>query len=85
MNEARVASREQIPQVEYQVSVLERAGLSKVDVEVATPNASLSQLAATIDKQYWAVPERVTREVERGLRQERDRDRWRESIPMGGL
>jgi hypothetical protein len=85
MNEARAISRERIPQVEHQVNVLERAGLSRVEVHDATPNANLNQLAATIDKQYRALPEPVRREVERDLRRERDRGRWRESISMGNL
>ena len=83
MNEARAVYRERIPQVEHQVSVLERVGLSKLDVLDATPNASLNQLAAAIDKRYRAVPEPLRHEVERGLR--RERDRWRESISMGDL
>ncbi len=85
MNEARVIYRQRIPQVEHQVSVLEHAGLSKLDVLDATPNASLNQLAAAIDKQYRAVPDPVKHEIERALRRERDRGRWRESISMGDL
>ncbi len=85
MNEARVVYRERMPLVEHQVNVLERAGLSKVDVHDGTPNAGLNQLAAAIDKQYRAVPEPLRHEVERGLRRERDRNRWRDSISIGDL
>jgi hypothetical protein len=85
MNEARDVSRNRVPQVEYQVNVLERAGLSHVEVHDATPNAGLNHLVAAIDKQYRALPEPLRREVERGLRREHERNRWRESISIGDL
>jgi hypothetical protein len=78
--------RDRIPRIEHQLSILERAGLSQVEIYDAVPNTSLGQLAAATDQQYRSLPERLRSEVERGLRHEQHaHDRSRESMSMGDL
>ncbi len=85
INQARDA-RDRIPRIEHQLTVLERAGLSRIEISDAAPYASLGHLAAAVDQQYRSLPERLCSEVERGLRHEqRGRDRSRESMSMGDL
>ena len=85
INQARDA-REQIPHIEHQLTVLERAEFSQIEIHDAAPNASLGQLAAAIDQQYRSLPDRLRNEVEHGLRREQcDHDRSRESMSMGDL
>jgi hypothetical protein len=82
MRDAGTALRDRIPQVEHRMHVLERAGVSQV--EDCNINANLKQLSAAVDRQYRTLPEAVRRDVEYGIRRERDRVRSRESISMGG-
>jgi hypothetical protein len=85
VNQAR-NMRDQIPRIEHQLTVLERAGLSRIEINDAAPNASLGQLAAAVDHQYRSLPETLRNEVERGFRREqRAHDRSRESVSMGDL
>jgi hypothetical protein len=84
INQARDV-RDRIPRIEHQLAILERAGLSQLEIYDVAPNASLGQLAAAIDQQYRSLPERLRSDVERGLRHEqRAHDRSRESRSMGG-
>jgi hypothetical protein len=83
MRDARTALRERIPQVEHRMHVLERAGVSQL--EECQLNANLKQLSAAIDRQYRILPEAMRRDVESRIRSEqRNHDRSRESISMGG-
>jgi hypothetical protein len=78
--------RDRIPRMEYQLTVIERAGLSQIQIHDAAPNASLAPLIAVIDHLYRFFPEALRNEVERGLRRDaRAIDRSRESISMGDL
>ena len=83
MRDARAALRDRIPQVEHRMHVLERAGVSHL--EDCNINANLKQLSAVIDQHYRALPDTLRRDVEHIIgRENRDRDRSRESISMGG-
>jgi hypothetical protein len=83
MRDARSALRDRIPAVEHRMHVLERAGVSQV--EGCNLNTRLDQLSAVIDQHYKALPDALRRDVEHRIRREnRDRDRSRESISMGG-
>ena len=85
INDARDV-RDRIPRIEHQLTILERAGLSQVEICDGAPNASFGQLAAAVDQQYRSMPERLCSDLERGLRHEqRAHDRSRESMSMGGL
>jgi Relaxase/Mobilisation nuclease domain len=79
--------RDRIPRVEHQLTVLERAGVSQIEIHDATPNAGLRQLAGAVDQQYRFVPDRLQSEIELGLRREQQRahERSRESMSMGNL
>jgi hypothetical protein len=78
--------RDRIPRIEHQLIVLERAGVSQIEIHDAVPNASIGQLAAAVDQQYRSLPDRLRSEAERGLRREqRAHDRSRESMSMGDL
>ena len=83
IRDARAALRDRIPQVKHRMHVLERAGVSQL--EDCNINANLKQLSAVIDQHYKALPDTLRRNVEHRIRREnRDRDRSRESISMGG-
>jgi Relaxase/Mobilisation nuclease domain len=85
INQARDV-RDRMPRIEHQLTILERAGLSQLEIYDTASYASLGQLAAAVDQQYRSLPERLRSEVERGLRQEqRAHDRSRESMSMGDL
>jgi hypothetical protein len=74
-----------IPRIEHQLTVLEKAGIAHVPVHEPTPVAGLAQLAAAVDQHYRSLPETVTREIDRALRREQQaRDRSRD-FSMGGL
>ena len=77
-NNARDA-RDRIPKIEQQLNVLERASVVHVDCHDAIPNAGLDELAAVIEHQYRALPERVRRDVEYSIRKEQ---RARESMTI---
>ena len=53
--EARTVLRDRIPRQEHQLSVIERAGTSQVELHRDTSRASVNQLAAAIDQQYDAL------------------------------
>jgi hypothetical protein len=81
-HEAQWLLRKQIPHVEHQLSVLERAGTSKVELSGDTSRASFNQLAVAVDQQYNALSETLRREAERSIRREqRDRD-WSRDMSM---
>ncbi len=85
INKAR-DERDRIPRIEHQLTLLERAGRSWIEINDAAPYASLGRLAAAVDQQYRSLPETLRNEVERGLRREqRAHDRSRESMLMGDL
>jgi hypothetical protein len=84
MHEARRALRDGIPRVEQRVSILERAGITQFEGYASRSNAPLDQLAVAIDQQYCALPDAARHQAERSVRREdRARDRSRESISMG--
>lgn len=71
-----------IPQVERDLSVLERTGVSHV--ERCDVSGSLSAIASAVSQQHRTLPETLRRDVEHGIRREqRDRDRSRDSISIG--
>jgi len=81
--DARTALRDRIPQVEYRMHVLERAGVSQL--EICQLNASLRQLSDAIDREYRVLPEAMRRDVESRIRSEQhNRDRSRDSISTKG-
>jgi hypothetical protein len=85
MREARRALRDGIPRVEQHVSVMEHAGITQFKGYASRSNAPLDQLAVAIDQQYRALPEAARHQAERSVRREnRARDRARESISMEG-
>lgn len=79
-------ARDRIPRIEHQLTILERAGRSQVEIYDTVSNASLGQLAGAVNQQYRSLPDRLRNEVERGLRHEqRVHDLSRESMSMGNL
>lgn len=83
MRDARAALRDRIPQVERRIHVLELAGVTQI--EGCNLNASFDQLSGVIDQHYKALPDTLRRDVEHRIRREnRHRDRLRESISMRG-
>jgi hypothetical protein len=78
INTARAAYG-RIPKVEQQIDVLERSGVAHVDCRAAIPNVGLDGLAAAIELQYRALPERLRRDVEYSIRKE---ERARESVTI---
>ena len=80
INQARDA-RDRIPRIEHQLTVLECAELSHIEVHDAAPNASLGQVAAAVDQRYRSLPDRLRSEAEHGLRREQ-RAHDRESMSM---
>jgi hypothetical protein len=83
IRDARAALRDRRPQVEHRMHVLERAGVSQL--EDCNINANLKQLSAVIDQHYKALPDTLRRDVEHRIqRDNRDRDRSRESMSMEG-
>ncbi|MEO6835487.1 MAG: relaxase/mobilization nuclease domain-containing protein [Candidatus Tumulicola sp.] len=83
MREARGTLRDRLPDAERRINILEQAGVSQVQLNDATPNPGLTQVATAIDQQYRALPESTRREAERSARDEK-RNRSRESISFGG-
>jgi hypothetical protein len=85
MREAQAVLRKRLPSVEQRLEMLERGGVTRIDVGDLRPNARLNELAAAIDRQYLIIPEVMRRDIERSIRlQQRVHDRSREYIPMGG-
>jgi hypothetical protein len=81
--EARAVLRDRIPRVEHRLGVIERAGLTQVELHGDTSCAGFSQLAAAVDQQYSALSDSLRREAERSIRREqRDRD-WSRDMSMG--
>jgi hypothetical protein len=84
MRDSRSALRDRIPRAEQQVSILERAGITQFEGCATRSNAPLEQLAVAIDQQYLALSDAVRHQSERSVRREdRARDRSRESMSMG--
>jgi len=84
MREARRIMRDDIPNVETRLTVLERAGVSQLECDCSASDARLGQLAAAVDRGYRAVPDALRRDVEFAIRREqRALDRMRDSISMG--
>ncbi len=85
INAARDA-QDRISKIEQQLNILERAGVPHVDCQDALPKSALDELATAVDTQYRALPETLRRDVEYSIRREqRARDRSRESISIGDL
>jgi hypothetical protein len=82
MRQARAALRDEIPTLETRLRVLERAGVAQLDCDGPVWGARVDQLAAAVDRGYWAVPDIMRRDVEFAIRKEqRDLSRTR-SISM---
>ncbi len=69
MNNAR-AARDEVPRLEQQLNVLERAGVARIDCDAAMGPARVDDLAAAIDRAYRALPNEIRRDVEYGIRKE---------------
>jgi hypothetical protein len=69
MNNAR-AARDEVPRIEQRLNVLERAGVVRIDCELAMGAARLDDLAAAIEQQYRALPNEIRRDVEYSIRKE---------------
>ena len=81
MRDARTVLRDRISRVEYEVSVLERCGISRI--VGCDANAGLGPLAAAVGRQCRALPEAMRRSAGRGMRREqRSRDQSRESMSI---
>ncbi|HEY1656011.1 MAG TPA: hypothetical protein VGF86_12955 [Candidatus Tumulicola sp.] len=70
MRKARIAVHQQIPHVAERIKILERAGVSQIDVHDAMPNPDLNQLATAVDREYRALPEVLRDEAESHVRNE---------------
>ena len=66
----RVTPAIEIPKIEQQLNVLERAGVAHVDCHDGVPNARLDDLVAAIERGYRAIPETLRRDVEYSIRRE---------------
>ncbi len=78
-NNARDA-RDEVPRIERQLNVLERAGVAHIDCYDV---ARLDELAASIERGYRSVPETLRRDVEYSIRREqRALDRMRDSMTI---
>jgi hypothetical protein len=85
MREARTVLRRTMPEIQHQMSVLARAGVSRIGGPDVLENSSIDQLAAAVDQQFQALPDTMRCDAELSIRREqRERDRVRESISMGG-
>jgi hypothetical protein len=83
VREARRIMRDDIPKLETRLSVLERAGVPRVECDGPAWGAGLDRLAAAVDRGYQALPQALRRDVEFIIRQEkRALDRTRASISM---
>ncbi|HZY96447.1 MAG TPA: hypothetical protein VFE35_05045 [Candidatus Cybelea sp.] len=69
MNNAR-AARDEVPRIERRLNVLERAGVARIDCDLAMGAARLDDLAAVIEQQYRALPNEIRRDVEYSIRKE---------------
>ncbi|MGA7094618.1 MAG: hypothetical protein WBX23_11345, partial [Candidatus Cybelea sp.] len=70
INDARDV-RDRVPQIEQQLDVLKRAGITHVDCHDGVPNARLDHLVAAIERGYQAIPETLRRDVEHSIKRER--------------
>jgi hypothetical protein len=85
MRKARAVSRDDIPKIEKQVTVLERTGVGHLECEGPAWSASLDKLADAVDRPYQALPPEVRRDVQFAVRSEqRALARARSSISMDG-
>jgi Relaxase/Mobilisation nuclease domain len=69
MNTAR-AARDEVPRIEQRLNVLERAGVARIDCDLAMGAARLNYLGAAIEQQYRALPNEIRRDVEYSIRKE---------------
>lgn len=83
MRDAKGDLRQRIPQIDHQLRILERAGVTHFEGYVSQSNATLRQLAVAVDQQVSMLPNETRREAERSVRREMSRERSRESISMG--
>jgi hypothetical protein len=70
MRKARAALREDVPDVEERLTVLERTGVAQLECEGAVWGAGLDKLATAVDRGYQALPQELRRDVERATRRE---------------
>jgi hypothetical protein len=84
MRDATSVLRDQIPRVERQLSILERAGMNTLEAYTSRSSATLAQLAIAIEQQYRGLPDAARQQAERGANRERSRERSRDSMGMGG-
>ncbi len=78
MNEAR-GTRDEVPRIEQQLTVLERAGVAHVRCFDPMSNAHFEELAAVIEREYRALPNEIRRDAEYSIRKEQ---RARESMTI---
>jgi len=69
MNNAR-AARDEVPRIERRLNVLERAGVARIDCDLAIGVLRLDDLAAAIERGYRALPNEIRRDVEYSIRKE---------------
>jgi hypothetical protein len=69
MNSAR-AARDEVPRIEQRLNVLERAGVARIDCDLAMGAARLDDLAVAIEQHYRALPNEIRRDVEYSIRKE---------------
>jgi hypothetical protein len=70
INNAR-ATRDRIPKIERQVTILDRAGVAHIDCEMPAQNMRLDDLVAAMEHQYRALPEALRRDAEYAIRREK--------------
>jgi hypothetical protein len=82
---ARTVLRQRLPHVIQRLNILERAGITRLEAVELAPSSGLTKISVVIEQQYRNIPETKRRQIEQMIRREqRARDRARESIPMGG-
>jgi hypothetical protein len=69
MNNAR-AARDEVPRIEQRLNVLERAGVARIDCDLAVAAARFDDLAAAVEHGYRALPNEIRRDVEYSIRKE---------------
>ncbi|HYL27801.1 MAG TPA: relaxase/mobilization nuclease domain-containing protein [Candidatus Nitrosotalea sp.] len=71
MRKARAVLREDVPKIEKHLPVLGRAGVTQLECEGTVWGGALDKLATAVERSYREVPEAVRRDVEFGIRRER--------------
>ncbi len=73
-NNAR-AARDEVPRIEQRLNVLQRAGVTRIDCDVAMGAARLDDVATAIEHEYRALRNEIRRDVECSIRKgQRARD-----------